>query len=103
MLIDEIHTPDSSRFWFADTYKERFDKGEEQRKIDKEYLRTWLANQGFRGDGPIPTIPDGIKVETAQKYIQAYELITGQEFKAMPGDLIQRKETNLRKAGFFSI
>ena len=100
MLIDEIHTPDSSRFWFADTYQDRFDKGEEQRKIDKEYLRTWLANQGFRGEGPIPTIPDEIKVETAQKYIQAYELITGQKFKAEPGDLKQRIEANLRKAGY---
>lgn len=51
VLIDEIHTPDSSRFWFADEYEERFAAGEPQKKIDKEYLREWLAGRGFVGEG----------------------------------------------------
>jgi len=97
VLMDEIHTPDSSRFWFKDTYKILFDKGKEQRKIDKEYVRTWLANQGFIGDGAIPVIPDKIKVEAAKKYIQAYELITGQKFKAINENILERIEKNLRK------
>jgi len=97
VLIDEIHTPDSSRFWYADEYQTRFDNGTEQKKIDKEYLRKWLADNGFRGDGDIPVIPDEIKVETARRYIEAYELITGQEFVADVGSVINRVEKNLNR------
>lgn len=97
LLIDEIHTPDSSRFWFADEYEERFKAGHEQKKIDKEYLREWLAERGFTGDGEIPTVPDDIKVETARRYIEAYELITGQAFEAEVGDVLSRIEYNLSK------
>ncbi len=99
VLIDEIHTPDSSRFWHADTYEELLARGEEQRKIDKEYLRTWLAQQGFRGEGPLPHIPDAIKIESARRYIEAYELITGEPFSAQPGDLTGRILEHLRRAG----
>lgn len=95
VLIDEIHTPDSSRFWFADEYQDRFKRGEEQKKIDKEYLRKWLADQGFTGDGEIPQIPDDIRIETARRYIEAYELITGQPFQAEFGDVAARVEKNL--------
>lgn len=91
VLIDEAHTPDSSRFWFADTYNVRFEKGDEQRKIDKEYIRSWLADQGFLGDGPIPAIPDDVKVEAAGRYIQAYELITGQDFVVNPSENVQER------------
>jgi len=97
VLIDEIHTPDSSRFWFADGYEERFAAGEEQKKIDKEYLRKWLADKGFVGDGDVPEIPEEIKVETAKRYIQAYELITGKTFEAEVGDVASRLEGNLSK------
>ncbi len=100
VLMDEIHTPDSSRFWFHDTYKILFDRRKEQRKIDKEYVRTWLANQGFIGDGAIPEIPDKVKVEVASRYIQAYELITGQEFKADNSDVLQRIERNLKSKNY---
>lgn len=100
VLMDEIHTPDSSRFWFADTYKILFDKRKEQRKIDKEFVRTYLANQGFIGDGHIPEIPDKVKVEAAQRYIQAYELITGKEFKATNEDILERIEKNLKEKGY---
>jgi phosphoribosylaminoimidazole-succinocarboxamide synthase len=96
-LIDEIHTPDSSRFWYADEYEQRLSSGEEQKKIDKEYLREWLAERGFRGEGEIPEIPDDVKVETARRYIEAFELITGQTFTAEVGDTHARIEQNLAK------
>jgi len=97
ILIDEIHTPDSSRFWFADEYEKRFASGEEQKKIDKEYLREWLVEHGFRGEGEIPAIPDDIKAETARRYIEAFELITGQKFEAEVGPVLPRVEKNLSK------
>ncbi len=97
VLIDEIHTPDSSRFWFADEYEKRFAAGEEQKKIDKEYLREWLAARGFRGDGEVPPIPDDVRVETARRYIEAYELITGREFVAEVGPVEERIKKNLAK------
>ncbi len=80
VVIDEIHTPDSSRFWFANTYEERFAKGEQPESFDKEYLRRWLKDRNFGGEGPIPTIPDEIKVEAVKRYIEAIETISGQEF-----------------------
>jgi phosphoribosylaminoimidazole-succinocarboxamide synthase len=97
ILIDEIHTPDSSRFWFANEYEERLVKGEEQKKIDKEYVREWLADQGFIGEGDVPEVPDDIRVEAARRYIEAYELITGQQFEAEVGPVIPRLEENLKK------
>lgn len=97
ILIDEIHTPDSSRFWFQNEYEARLASGEEQKKIDKEYLREWLAAKGFRGEGEVPAIPDDVKVETARRYIEAYELITGQKFKAEAGDVHSRITKNLAK------
>ena len=80
VVIDEIHTPDSSRFWFARTYDARRAQGEEPESFDKEYVRRWLAGTGFTGDGPIPTIPDDVRVEAARRYIEAFEAITGQVF-----------------------
>lgn len=97
VLIDEIHTPDSSRFWFANEYEGRFAAGEEQKKIDKEYLREWLAVRGFRGDGEIPEIPEEVRVETARRYIEAYELITGEAFVAEVGDVHERLNNNLKQ------
>jgi phosphoribosylaminoimidazole-succinocarboxamide synthase len=80
VVIDEIHTPDSSRFWFAQTYDERFAKSEEPESFDKEYVRRWLAAAGFTGEGPIPTIPDDVRVEASRRYIEAFETITGAVF-----------------------
>src|SRR5690606_4424258 len=80
VVIDEIHTPDSSRFWFEETYRQRFDKGESPESFDKEYIRRFLADQGFRGDGDIPKIPDEVKVEAIMRYIEAVERITGENF-----------------------
>lgn len=96
VLIDEIHTPDSSRFWIKETYESLFSKGQEPQKLDKEYVRQWLANKGFIGDGKIPEIPDDIKVEAAKRYITAYEMITGKDFEAKNEDVLKRIERNLK-------
>jgi phosphoribosylaminoimidazole-succinocarboxamide synthase len=86
-LIDEIHTPDSSRYWYAQGYEERFSAGERQRELDKEYLRQWLIDtHGFMGQGSPPVIPDDIRVETAARYITAFELITGAPFVPQAAD-----------------
>lgn len=95
VLIDEIHTPDSSRFWFANEYEKRLAANEEQKKIDKEYLREWLAAKGFRGEGEIPLIPAEVRVETSRRYIEAFELITGQTFQADVGPVEKRLWKNL--------
>ncbi len=80
VIIDEIHTPDSSRYWFSSTYEARFSKGEDPESFDKEYVRRHLAAQGFTGDGPIPALPDEVRIEATRRYIEAYEKITGAEF-----------------------
>ncbi|MCX7590125.1 MAG: phosphoribosylaminoimidazolesuccinocarboxamide synthase [Kiritimatiellae bacterium] len=80
VVTDEINTPDSSRYWYADTYLSLFNSGQEQRKLDKEYVREWLAQRGFRGEGSPPPLPDEVRIEAARRYIQAYEIITGREF-----------------------
>lgn len=96
VVSDEVHTPDSSRYWYADTYQELFDRGEPQRKLDKEYVREWLADRGFRGEGEPPALPDEVRIEAAKRYITAYELITGREFKPAEGAIAQRVEAALR-------
>lgn len=97
VLIDEIHTPDSSRFWHADTYDERVSQGKEPQKLDKEYLRIWLSEQGFTGEGAVPEIPEDVLVESAKRYIRAYELITGETFKAQTGNPMERIRKNLQE------
>lgn len=82
ILVDEVHTPDSSRFWYADGYEELFARGAEQRKLDKEYLRAWLLEQGWSGHGPAPAIPEAVFEELAWRYVQAYQEITGTNFEA---------------------
>jgi phosphoribosylaminoimidazole-succinocarboxamide synthase len=80
VLVDEVHTPDSSRYWYADTYAELFAAGGRQRELDKEYLRQWLLARGFRGDGPPPIIPDEVLLEVAWRYVTAWQTITGSAF-----------------------
>ena len=82
LLVDEIHTPDSSRYWYADSYEERFAGGEYPRELDKEYLRRWLMDRGFQGDGEPPAIPDSIRIDVAERYVTAFEAITGTRFEA---------------------
>lgn len=99
VVIDEIHTPDSSRYWIKDTYDERMKAGKDPDKLDKEYVRVFLADQGFVGDGDIPEIPDEVKVETARRYIRAYEMITGEMFEAEAGDVSARLLSSLKNEG----
>jgi len=97
VLIDEIHTPDSSRFAIAATFEERTKAGLEPENLNKEFLRLWLANTGYKGEGQVPEIPDDVRVETAIKYIEAYEKITGQTFNSEVGDVTTRIDQNLKK------
>jgi phosphoribosylaminoimidazole-succinocarboxamide synthase len=92
-VIDEMHTPDSSRFWYADTYAELFRLGSSQRELDKEYLRQWLIERGYMGEGQPPHIPDEIRLETGLRYIKAYERLTGTTFT--PSDVDERQEAAL--------
>jgi phosphoribosylaminoimidazole-succinocarboxamide synthase len=86
VLADEIHTQDSSRYWMKGSYEERMNRGEAPEMLDKEFFRRWLIERGYMGEGPKPTIPDDFRVETALKYIEAYELITGRSFSPLLGD-----------------
>lgn len=79
MLIDEVHTPDSSRFWLAETYEQRFKKGETPDTFDKEILRRWLSEMGFRGEGRVPTVDPKIIDQVATAYVVPYRMITGKE------------------------
>jgi phosphoribosylaminoimidazole-succinocarboxamide synthase len=93
VVIDEIHTPDSSRYWMQASYDERFAKAEEPESLDKEYVRRWLAAAGYTGEGPLPVIPDDVWVEAALRYITAFEQITGTQFEPnleAPGERIHR-------------
>ena len=98
MLIDEIHTPDSSRYFYAEGYEERFEKGEPQRQLSKDFVRQWLIDHGFMGK-PGQTVPEMtpefVESVTA-RYIELYEHVTGQPFvKADESDLTRRIEVNV--------
>jgi phosphoribosylaminoimidazole-succinocarboxamide synthase len=80
-VIDEIHTPDSSRYWYAEDYEQRLAAGEEPRSLDKEYVRRWLSGEAkWSGDGPPPVMPDEVRLEAARRYIASFELVTGATF-----------------------
>jgi phosphoribosylaminoimidazole-succinocarboxamide synthase len=98
ILVDEIHTPDSSRYWFASEYEKRLQEGLEQKTFDKEFLRLWLkTNHNYAGEGEVPFIPESLRLDVAEIYITAYEMITGLEFQAKNENPINRMEQNLRK------
>jgi len=100
LVIDEIHTPDSSRYWEASEYEQRFAAGQDQRMLDKENLRQWLIQErGYMGQGPAPEIPAEVRVDLARKYVMNFERLTGREFQPAVGDPIARLDANLRKAG----
>ncbi|WP_026257081.1 phosphoribosylaminoimidazolesuccinocarboxamide synthase [Actinopolymorpha alba] len=81
VVADEIHTPDSSRFWIADTYQDRFDVGEEPDSLDKEFLRLWIVSQCDPYQDPIPDIPAETLIEFSNKYVALFERLTGLEFE----------------------
>ncbi|SDL45993.1 phosphoribosylaminoimidazole-succinocarboxamide synthase [Nonomuraea maritima] len=81
VVADEIHTPDSSRFWIAETYQEKFESGEEPYSLDKEFLRLWIVGQCDPYKDPIPQIPAETLIEFSNKYIALFERLTGLEFE----------------------
>jgi phosphoribosylaminoimidazole-succinocarboxamide synthase len=99
LLIDEVHTPDSSRFWMADSYEARLATGDEPESLDKEFVRRAFADLGYKGDGPVPKLPEEVWSATAGRYILAYERITAQAFEPAPYPVQARLTDNLTKAG----
>jgi phosphoribosylaminoimidazole-succinocarboxamide synthase len=99
LLADEIHTPDSSRYWFAATYPAHFNAGQPPDSFDKDFLRRWVAARVDPYRDPIPPIPPEVIAETARVYIDAYERITGEQFAMVePGiAVLDRIRTNLRR------
>lgn len=97
ILMDEIHTPDSSRFWIAKTYKERFGKGLEPENYDKEFLRLWYVKRGYKGDGKPPKMSRDLIVSLAKRYIDIYEKITGKKFAVYKYPIESRIKENLAK------
>ena len=93
---DEVHTPDSSRYWVADSYEERFASEQEPESLDKEFFRLWLREQGFEYDKPKPEVTDDARVMLAQRYIDLYERMTGEKFEIEEGNVTERMERNLK-------
>jgi phosphoribosylaminoimidazole-succinocarboxamide synthase len=81
VVIDEIHTPDSSRFWQSRTYDERMRESKDPDPLDKDFVRRWYISQGYKGDGTPPAMPDDVRIGAAERYIAAYEQITGRNFE----------------------
>ena len=98
-LIDEIHTPDSSRYFYADGYEEKLSKGEPQRQLSKEFVRQWLIEHNFMNEpGQVmPEITDEYAESVSERYIELYEHIVGETFDraALTGDIAQRIEQNV--------
>ncbi|MFW9943204.1 MAG: phosphoribosylaminoimidazolesuccinocarboxamide synthase [Candidatus Thorarchaeota archaeon] len=106
MVIDEIHTQDSSRFWILDSYEVLFEKGKEPEILDKEIFRGWLMDTypnifpDIKPDEDIPPISEDIKIELAKTYMKSYKKITGVEFKAEVADVHQRILKNLKENNY---
>tara|TARA_B100000959_G_C14914055_1_gene596468 strand:+ start:479 stop:1435 length:957 start_codon:yes stop_codon:yes gene_type:complete len=96
-VIDEIHTPDSSRYWIADEYETRFLSGENQLMLDKENIRQWLINKGFSGEGTPPMLSDEIRILLSEKYMELYQILVGKEFNPSLGDVKSRIINNLEE------
>ena len=97
-LIDEIHTPDSSRYFYADEYQHRFDSGQAQRQLSKEFVREWLMENGFQGkeNQTVPPMTDEVVESISNRYIELYEKITGESFvKYDTSQILQRVEKNI--------
>ncbi|MFW6095839.1 MAG: phosphoribosylaminoimidazolesuccinocarboxamide synthase [Bacteroidota bacterium] len=100
-LIDEIHTPDSSRYFYADKYQERFQNDEPQKQLSKEFVREWLIEQGFQGveNQEMPDIPEDFVKKVSERYIELYEKITGEKFQYTASDEVEKRiENNINKA-----
>lgn len=95
MVIDEIHTPDSSRYWARATYEDRFAAGEAPESFDKEYVRRWLKEVGYSGDGPSPELTDEVRVEASRRYIETCDTIRGTSFVPNTDEPTARMRKNL--------
>ncbi|MFP6654858.1 MAG: phosphoribosylaminoimidazolesuccinocarboxamide synthase, partial [Myxococcota bacterium] len=95
IVIDEIHTPDSSRYWRADDYEGALSEGRSPAAIDKEYVRLWLGEQGYKGEGTPPELPIEVRVEAATRYISAFEQISGLAFEPNLEEPTERIRRNL--------
>ncbi len=95
IVIDEIHTPDSSRYWIKDEYESRFKNGEKQLMLDKENIRQWLIKKGFSGEGTPPDLDDDIRILLSEKYIELYNILTNKTFVPQVGDVSKRIISNL--------
>jgi phosphoribosylaminoimidazole-succinocarboxamide synthase len=95
VVIDEIHTPDSSRYWYRDDYERALSRERDPEALDKEYVRRWLIDQGWRGEGPPPELSLDVRCEAARRYIEAYEQVTAREFEPDTEPPIQRIRLNL--------
>ena len=101
-LIDEIHTPDSSRYWISKTYEERFTKNQEPESIDKEFLRLWFVEKcDPYKDEVLPEAPEELVIELSKRYILLFETITGTEFQGEVGDVRDRIENRLKECNYF--
>jgi len=99
LLIDEVHTPDSSRFWKADSYIDLFAAGQEPQNFDKEFIRRHYADLGYRGEGEPPQVGADLWVQASQRYIQIYELLTGKTFEPGAYPVAPRLTENLNREG----
>ena len=99
ILIDEVHTPDSSRWWVAESYERRLADGDEPESLDKEVVRRAFADIGYKGDGPVPEVPGEVWSATTGRYIVAYERLTGTTFQPGAYPIPDRLIDNLTKAG----
>lgn len=95
VVIDEIHTPDSSRYWEAESFEARMSAGDDPQSLDKEYVRRWLKDVGYGGDGPPPAIDVDVRVEASRRYIEACERVSGAAFVPNTEAPIPRIRTNL--------
>jgi phosphoribosylaminoimidazole-succinocarboxamide synthase len=98
VLIDEVHTPDSSRFWMKSSYPERFASGKEPESYDKEPLRIWFKEHGYSGEGEPPVMPDEFLATMSELYQGIYEKITGKEFEEFEYPIKARIKENILKA-----
>lgn len=95
IVIDEIHTPDSSRYWYRDTYERALSEGSDPLALDKEFVRRWLIENGWQGQGPPPALPDAVRCEASRRYVEAFELLSGTPFEPSTEEPTTRIRRNL--------
>ena len=96
IVIDEIHTPDSSRYWKKEGYQEKFDNNQNQDMLDKENIREWLINKNFSGEGTPPKLNDEIRILLSEKYIELFKVLIGKDFQPHSGNVSSRIINNLK-------